>query len=239
MYFYGALHIKGLWQSRTMKTLILGQVKYCYKVRLLFWDLKSPRSTGKKTMWWSDDCKWKAQISSDINPFINSWNVSRICRISSHFCFWLIISSGSARGGHLGNKASPFKHVYWYDSSGKGSCTLLEAIVVLPVVLSLPLVMVKLSPIKFAYTSGIKVTSKMGKGSWSCRSLISVHWCHGKEMPILELDIVPVLWQTVFPTPLCPLPVIVSFPFAVNICSICFNLDAAASTPVGKKLLRS
>lgn len=55
-------------------------------------------------------------------------------------------------------------------------------------------------------------------------------------MVILELDIVPVKWQCFLPL---PAHCLLLSPFAVNICSICFNLDAEAGTPVGKKLLRS
>lgn len=142
--------------------------------------------------------EWRLQIKgSDIQQHQSIHNLLKrfleFAELSPLSCFWLIICSDSTRGGHLGNKAPPLKHAYWYDNAEKRSCTLLEAIVVPPVVLSLPLVMAKLITSKFARTSGTKDTSEMGKGSRACCSLISVHWSwHGKEMPILELDILPV-----------------------------------------------
>lgn len=142
-------------------------------------DLKSPCSTGKRSVQWSDVCKWKAGTSISLNAFCNLLKCFlEFAESAPFFVSDKIICSGYVSGGHLGRKATPFKHTYWYYSAEKGSCTqLLEAVILLPVMLHFPLVMVKFSTIHFARNLGIKVTSGTGKGPQACHSLISVHWC--------------------------------------------------------------
>lgn len=188
----------------------------------------------------SEVCKWKTGIFISINSFCNLLRCFlEFAELAPIFVSDKLICSGYASGECLGRKAKLSKHTYWYYSTEKGTYTqYLEGTILVPVVLHFLLVMVKLSTINFAHKSGIKVTSEMGKRPQVCYSLISIHWLAWQSNADFRVGYFA-CWMPEFPSPLCPLPIIASFSLAVNICTQCLNLDAAADPSAEKKLLRS